>query len=507
MNERRFAVIVASSHYQNPKLQNLQCPERDADGLNEVLTPKDLGAFTETFILKNRPHNEILLKINQTLRKAEKNDLVLIYYSGHGKLNPAGKLHLATTDTDLDALEATSIPLDTIKSYIDISPANKFVLLLDSCFSGAAGEAFAKGGVDDQLQLTSGGRGAYILTASTGIQVAKEKEGDQYSIFTKHIIDGIKSGEAANEEGYVTMDGLYHYVHDKVLEESSQEPMKWDLNVRGDLVIAGGGQFKREERAKQIRIMILDLASKNLLPDYILPTSLTIIKLKPWQLSPEERKLDELLDKFLRKDMELNTFLEEWVNLAKEPLDVKSKRQKVAENSSLGDFATQASLGDQININREIPKIRANGNDAAKNLSLKDFIIPPHSQNTVLLSIYALNIMLAFLVLNPYMERPIAYTGVAALFFVPVYINIPLGFTIAYISYRARSRAGFYFGIFYPLTVSLLFLIGLSTYDNPYMRSSWFLVTEMLAAIVATILFWFTRKSAAFSRHKVLRDE
>lgn len=174
-------------------------------------------------------------------------------------MNLAGRLHLATTDTIVDSLEATSIPIDIIKSYIDVSPANKFVLILDSCFSGAAGESFTlKGSIDDQLQLASRGRGTYIMTASTGIQVAREKEEEDHGIFTKHIIEGIRSGEAdIDTDGKINLDELYEYVHRRVLEESPQEPMKWALDVRGEIIIALN--IKRRKRKRKI----VTLQSKN----------------------------------------------------------------------------------------------------------------------------------------------------------------------------------------------------------------------------------------------------
>ena len=54
----------------------------------------------------------------------------------------------------------------------------------------------------------------------TGIQVALEKEEDEYSIFTKRIIEGIETGAAdGNGEGIGTMNELYSYVHDRVLDE------------------------------------------------------------------------------------------------------------------------------------------------------------------------------------------------------------------------------------------------------------------------------------------------
>ena len=125
--------------------------------------------FTKTFVFKNRPSHEVLERIETVLGEAGRHDLVLIYFSGHGKLNPAGQLCLATANTKLRALASTSIPVGSIKSFFDHSASRKKILLLDCCYSGAVGKDFARGGFDDQLQLMSQGQGTFIMTASTGI--------------------------------------------------------------------------------------------------------------------------------------------------------------------------------------------------------------------------------------------------------------------------------------------------------------------------------------------------
>jgi formylglycine-generating enzyme required for sulfatase activity len=329
MGERRFGILIASSHFPDePGLEDLRFPENDVDGLNELLVSADYGQFTQTFILKNKPHYEILLKINQILRDADKDDLVLIYYSGHGKLNPAGKLHLASTDSVISALEATSIPVSTIKDYVDISSSNKIVLILDCCFSGAAGEAFARSGVDDQLQLVSGGRGTYIMTASTGIQIAKEKPSDKYGVFTKHVIEGIRSGEADLDcDGRITMGELYRYVHDNVIVEGFQEPMKWDLNVRGELMISNSGKTPRKIRCKKVRECLLDLAKKEILPDDILNKALKVITLDTSQRSKEDLLYDELLDQLSDNRIKPVKFIRLWDKVGYENIARQTKKQ------------------------------------------------------------------------------------------------------------------------------------------------------------------------------------
>jgi hypothetical protein len=333
MSEKRYAVLIASSEYQDTNLQNLRYPENDVDGLNEVLSSEKYGNFSETFVLKNRPSNEVLKKVNQVIKRAGKDDLVLIYFSGHGKLNRAGKLHLATTDTEVELLEATSIPLETIRSFIDVSASNKVAIILDSCFSGAAGAAFAKGEVDDQLQLASGGRGTYLMTSATGVQTALEKVGDRYGVFTKHIIEGIRSGEAdRDDDSLITMDELYSYVHDHVLEESHQEPTKYNLNVRGDLVIARSGKSKREDRAREIRKMLLEQADKGSLPNFIISKGLETIVKKHEDLSETDLEYDHLLDQLHQNRLEMGRFIEEWYAIGKEirslPVEVVEEKKE-----------------------------------------------------------------------------------------------------------------------------------------------------------------------------------
>jgi hypothetical protein len=314
MSEQRYAVLIASSQFPDEaQLRQLRCPERDVDGLNEILTSPVYGAFTETVVLKNIPHYEALRKMNQALKRAGARDLVLLYYSGHGKLDLAGRLHLATVDTTIAELETTSIPVESIRRLVDVSASTQVVLILDCCFSGAAGPAWTRSGVDDQLQLASGGRGIYLLTASTGIQVALEKEQDQYGVFTKHVIEGIRSGHAdLDGDGQVTMDELYRYVHDQVLAEGFQEPMKWNLNVRGEVVIARSGKIPHEERRQQIRQRLFELAAQGILPDPVVSKALDVLTMKPTQLVGELRRYDELLDSLVRERVRVGDFIYMW---------------------------------------------------------------------------------------------------------------------------------------------------------------------------------------------------
>jgi len=127
-------------------------------------------------------------------------------------------------------------------------------------------------------------------------------------------------GEAdLDGDGHVSMDELYRYVHDRVLDEGFQEPMKWDLNVRGELIIANSGKVPREDRRKRLREMLLDLAAKGTLPDPILSKAMEVIALNPAQLSGKLKACDALLDQLHRQDIRVGDFIGEWYKVAAEP--------------------------------------------------------------------------------------------------------------------------------------------------------------------------------------------
>jgi Caspase domain len=257
VSERRYAVLIASSQYPNSprQLETLRCPTHDVDGLNDLLASQDYGRFVPPVVLKNLPHNEVLKQINRALQLAGRDDLVLIYYSGHGKLNRAGRLHLTTVDTEIDLLDTTSIAVDRIRELIEISHSKKVIFILDCCYSGRVRDAFLKSSIDDQLQRVHNDQGIYILTASTGIQVAREKEGEEYSYFTKNLLDGIREGKADRDnDGLVSVRELYEYTVSQM--SGYQIPMMWGLNVRGaEPVIARAGDLWKEKQRALFRKM------------------------------------------------------------------------------------------------------------------------------------------------------------------------------------------------------------------------------------------------------------
>jgi uncharacterized caspase-like protein len=142
---RRIAILIGNSEFpEEPSLSALRCPRHDVEGLAAALTAQETGLFADPRIFINEPHHKVLPEINRVFKQASRQDQILIYYSGHGKQDSAGSLHLATADTEVDALEITSIAVDSFRRLIDNHACKQVALIPDCCFGGALVRTFSK---------------------------------------------------------------------------------------------------------------------------------------------------------------------------------------------------------------------------------------------------------------------------------------------------------------------------------------------------------------------------
>jgi Caspase domain len=244
----RLALIIANSEYEDPKLSRLLASSRDALALGEALQDPEIGDF-ETITLVNATQGEVAKAINRLYLRRTKDDLLLLYYSGHGIKDDYGDLYLAVRDTETEILAATSIDVTFIRRQIDKCQSRRNVILLDCCYSGAFFSEGVKAALESstglQEILSGNGYGRVVLTASNALEYAWE--GDQVfgsaspSVFTRYLAQGLQSGEAdLNLDGFISLDELYEYVYEQVVSsgQARQTPLKWAQKVEGQIIIA-----------------------------------------------------------------------------------------------------------------------------------------------------------------------------------------------------------------------------------------------------------------------------
>ncbi|MEK7276355.1 MAG: caspase family protein, partial [Chloroflexota bacterium] len=134
---QKFALIIGNSEYEDASLRRLVTPGGDVDALASVLKDSAIGAFDDVQTLLNESSASIRRAIARFFAKRKSDDLLLLYFSGHGVLDEQGHLHLAARDTERDLLSGTAIPANFVTGEMDRSPSRRQVFILDCCHSGA----------------------------------------------------------------------------------------------------------------------------------------------------------------------------------------------------------------------------------------------------------------------------------------------------------------------------------------------------------------------------------
>jgi uncharacterized caspase-like protein len=248
---RKLALIIGNSQYQDPRLAQLVTPQEDVNDLADILRMPDIGSFDEVTTLVNESDANIRLSIEDFFADKKPDDLLVIYFSGHGVRDEQGQLYLAVNNTRANRLRATAIPSEFITTEMDRSRSKRQVLILDCCHSGAfaqgskamTGESAGTGPAFKGI-----GYGRVVLTATDATQYAWE--GDKVigqadrSVFTHYLIEGLRTGAAdADHDGTITLDEMYDYVYEKVITVTpKQTPGKWSYKQQGDIVIARNPQ-------------------------------------------------------------------------------------------------------------------------------------------------------------------------------------------------------------------------------------------------------------------------
>nr|WP_242055257.1 caspase family protein [Nostoc flagelliforme] len=218
-------MLIGVSEYE-PGLNPLPGAVKDVEALREVLLHTDMGGFaaSDITLLKNPERQDVEEAIERLFTYQSKDDLVLFYFSGHGIKDDLGQLYLATRKTRKNSkgelVRSTAVAARFIQQCMSFSRSRRQVVILDSCFSGAFAEGMSAkddGIIDIREQL--GGEGRAVLTSSTSTQYSFEEQGQDLSIYTRFLIEGIKSGEAdRDQDEFISIDELHEYASLKVRE-------------------------------------------------------------------------------------------------------------------------------------------------------------------------------------------------------------------------------------------------------------------------------------------------
>ncbi len=271
----KWALVIGISNYQDKSIANLKYPAKDAKDFRDFLVNNAHFAPDHVRLLTDekatRENIEDCYGDKWLPRVAAPDDLVVLYFSGHGspsQMDTSGVNYLVVYDTDSNRLYSTGIKIQEFTEQIKKRVhTDRMVLVMDACHSGAA-ESGAKGlfraknvSVDEIVQ----GSGQFVICSSQPNQVSWESKKYPNSVFTHYLIEGLKEktklGDACT------------YMKDKVQQEvlrdrgELQDPVVGSHWEGDDLVVgvapAAPTPGLPEDQPVRTVVKTLDSASKS----------------------------------------------------------------------------------------------------------------------------------------------------------------------------------------------------------------------------------------------------
>lgn len=253
---RGDALLLACYSSADSRINPLTAPSADVCGLEKILKDPRIGNFNVKVLVDETSYS-LRKEIETFFSDRKREEMLLLYFSGHGIKDKNGKLYFATSDTRLDRLKSTAISASDVREIMSNCSSRRQVLILDCCYGGAFNDALAKG--DKMVGISAlGGMGRIVLTASDAIQSSFEDGGtvdgvqnieSKRSIFTKELIHGLESGEADLErDGCVSVGELYSYLYDRVSSQMPEmRPQIWDMDgCQGKVIVANNPESTSE---------------------------------------------------------------------------------------------------------------------------------------------------------------------------------------------------------------------------------------------------------------------
>ncbi len=215
----RKALVIGIDHYEH--LDGLRgcvndahsvkaALERNADGTVNFVTPRLITGSGPADLVERKQLKEAVRELF-----ADKSQVALLYFAGHGYVEDTGGFLCAGDCKDGD----DGLSLNDVMTIAKDSPATNKVIILDSCHSGVAGD---RANLQGFAEIAAG---MTILTASTAEQYAMEDQGGAPGgVFTNLLVDAL-NGAAANLVGDVTPGSVYAHIDQSLGPWAGQRPV------------------------------------------------------------------------------------------------------------------------------------------------------------------------------------------------------------------------------------------------------------------------------------------
>ncbi|WP_051362898.1 caspase family protein [Amycolatopsis thermoflava] len=215
---RSRAVFIGVGGYRH--LPQLRGVHAGAAELRNVLTDERYGSLAPRHSLLV-PENAGREEIGRTLATAagEADDLLLVYFAGHGiYLN---ELYLTFADTRSEEVRFTGMEYRVVADLVRDSDASSKIVILDCCYSGRALAQRMSAATDLAAEVDI--EGAAILTSAPPNRSSNVLDGERYPAYTLRLLDALRNGIPGAPE-LLNITALHRHVRRAAKAQGLPEP-------------------------------------------------------------------------------------------------------------------------------------------------------------------------------------------------------------------------------------------------------------------------------------------
>jgi len=227
---RAGAILIGNGGFQHPQIGVL--PAAECVAAMAGLLTGDLCGWPAERVVKlvnvATPY-ELFRRVIATVRDIQ--DVLLVYYVGHGIRMRNGQLTLAVGETDLDpeALPYTAVPYEHLADIMRGCRAATKLVILDCCHAELGGKAnYVFQGTD--LAEAYPVDGLYFIGASKANEKAKTPEGGKLTYFTEALIE-VARGGIPGRGPEIQLDQIFLELRARLVRARLPEPV--ESGIRG----------------------------------------------------------------------------------------------------------------------------------------------------------------------------------------------------------------------------------------------------------------------------------
>lgn len=210
---RVWAVIVGVARYNHMPV--LKYADDDAYQIYAFLKSPEGGAIPDNqikvLIDEDASRTKIIDVLQEQFGKADQNDVVLLYYSGHG-------VNGAFLPIDFDGYN-NKLYHDEINEIMEKSEAKHKLCMIDACYAGSMTEVKADftASLNQYYSILNAEKGgtAFMLSCKNK-EVSLEDSGLRQGIFSHFLIRGLKGEADQNQNKIVSVQELFNFINTRV---------------------------------------------------------------------------------------------------------------------------------------------------------------------------------------------------------------------------------------------------------------------------------------------------